>query len=240
MQGEPGRQRVRSATWLAAALLASAVVRWLAMSSPAPYRAVLPRTWFDGELAGLTRVSANAIVCLIFLLLVPSILAVAIDRASWKEYVCVLRLPRATSWGLRVAFVAAVMAALALGFVATRAVPSLCVAYPIFPGACHAPWGLSAFGEGMYGLIILCTELFYRGLLLVALRASVGRGALLVMALACGLDHVGAPAAELITSAAGAWLLGWLALRARSVWPGLVMHLALAWSVDVGCCLLRK
>ena len=60
-----------------------------------------------------------------------------------------------------------------------------------------------------------------------------------LMALACGLDHVGAPAAELITSAAGAWLLGWLALRARSVWPGLVMHLALAWSVDVGCCLRR-
>jgi hypothetical protein len=48
------------------------------------------------------------------------------------------------------------------------------------------------------------------------------------------LDHVGAPWPELVGSAFTGIALGWLSLRAKSLWPGFLLHLSFAWAVGLG------
>jgi membrane protease YdiL (CAAX protease family) len=207
-------------SWLAAALALFALGRWLLMASPAPYKAVLPLSWFSADTLGLTRVSINALLCTVLLIVVP---IVVVRRSQWWEPTKQLLALGGRGWGWAAG---GAMLALALAWGARACFPSLCTQYPL-----HA----SVMAELAYGVVILSTEVFYRGLLLGVWGEAFGRWALPAMALVCALDHVGAPAVEVISCGFGALLLGWLALRVRSIWPGVVMHAVLALSVDVGC-----
>jgi membrane protease YdiL (CAAX protease family) len=226
---------------LALALLAFPLVRWLIMLSPAPLQALFPGAWFQGTTLGLVRVTANAAACVLLLVLAPWLTVRALEaRTGWATATTsMLGLGGARPLAFwRITAAAAALAG-ALALMSRLLLPSLCAAYPLYRGACAAPWPATLLAETMYLGVILSTEFFYRGVLLTALRASTPRAALPVMALACGLDHLGAPLPELATSVAGAWLLGWMALRTRSIWPGAAAHATLALGVDAACCVFR-
>jgi membrane protease YdiL (CAAX protease family) len=74
-------------------------------------------------------------------------------------------------------------------------------------------------------LVPLTEELLFRGFLLFGFARRYGRGfGLLLSSALFGVVHLGAVPA-VYASVAGL-LLGWLALRTRSVWPGVALHAA--------------
>ncbi|HET6255940.1 MAG TPA: CPBP family intramembrane glutamic endopeptidase [Puia sp.] len=88
--------------------------------------------------------------------------------------------------------------------------------------------------ELSYGLDFLSIEVFFRGFLVIGLLRYAGEQAILPMAALYCTIHFGKPLAECVTSFAGGMALGVLACRTRSVLGGLIVHLGLAWLMEVG------
>ncbi|HTR28775.1 MAG TPA: CPBP family intramembrane glutamic endopeptidase [Puia sp.] len=95
-------------------------------------------------------------------------------------------------------------------------------------------WIRQAGYELAYGLDFFSIELFFRGLLVVGLIRYAGERAILPMAAWYCTIHFGKPIGECITSFAGGMILGVLAYRTRTVLGGLIVHLGLAWMMEVG------
>jgi Type II CAAX prenyl endopeptidase Rce1-like len=95
-------------------------------------------------------------------------------------------------------------------------------------------WLRQAGYELSYGLDFLSIELFFRGLLVIGLVRYAGERAILPMAAWYCTIHFGKPLAECLTSFVGGMALGVLAYRTRSVLGGLIVHLGLAWLMEVG------
>ena len=94
------------------------------------------------------------------------------------------------------------------------------------------PWKL--LYEISYGLDFLGIELFFRGLLVVVLINYAGQDAILPMAAFYCTIHFGKPLGECISSFFGGLILGVLAARTRTIFGGLIVHLGLAWLMELG------
>jgi hypothetical protein len=94
------------------------------------------------------------------------------------------------------------------------------------------PWKLGY--ELSYGLDFLSIELFFRGLLVIGFVRYAGEQAILPMAAFYCTIHFGKPMAECISSFFGGLILGVLAYRTRSILGGLIVHLGLAWMMELG------
>jgi len=95
-------------------------------------------------------------------------------------------------------------------------------------------WLRQAGYELSYGLDFLSIELFFRGLLVIGLVRYAGEQAILPMAAFYCTIHFGKPLGECVTSFVGGMALGVLAYRTRSVLGGLMIHLGLAWLMELG------
>ncbi|HVV02824.1 MAG TPA: CPBP family intramembrane glutamic endopeptidase [Puia sp.] len=94
------------------------------------------------------------------------------------------------------------------------------------------PWRL--LYELSYGMDFLSIELFFRGLLVIGLVRYAGEKAILPMAAFYCTIHFGKPLGECISSFFGGMILGVIALRTRSILGGLIVHLGLAWLMELG------
>jgi hypothetical protein len=94
------------------------------------------------------------------------------------------------------------------------------------------PWKMGY--ELSYGLDFLSIELFFRGLLVIGLIRYAGEQAILPMAAFYCTIHFGKPLGECISSYFGGMVLGVLAYRTRSILGGLIVHLGLAWMMELG------
>jgi hypothetical protein len=101
-------------------------------------------------------------------------------------------------------------------------------------GYTNPVWPWKAGYELSYGLDFLSIELFFRGLLVIGLVRYAGEQAILPMAAFYCTIHFGKPIGECITSFFGGLALGVLAYRTRSVLGGLIVHLGLAWMMELG------
>lgn len=100
--------------------------------------------------------------------------------------------------------------------------------YPFYKGD---GWSLVAF-EVAYGASFVALEFFFRGFLVFAGQPVLGVHAVPVMAFAYCLLHLGKPLPEAASSLLGGLILGYLALRLRSILAGVVAHLTIAWGMD--------
>ena len=94
------------------------------------------------------------------------------------------------------------------------------------------PWQL--LYELSYGLDFFTIELFFRGWLVVGLFHFAGRQAILPMAAFYCTIHFGKPLGECISSFFGGLVLGVIAARTRSIFGGLIVHLGIAWLMELG------
>jgi Type II CAAX prenyl endopeptidase Rce1-like len=94
------------------------------------------------------------------------------------------------------------------------------------------PWRL--LYEISYGLDFVSIELFFRGFLVIGLARYAGQYAILPMAAFYCTIHFGKPLGECISSFFGGLALGVVAWRTRSILGGLIVHLGLAWMMEVG------
>lgn len=87
--------------------------------------------------------------------------------------------------------------------------------------------------ELFYGFDFFVIEFFFRGFLLLAMFPYFGWKCLIPMACFYVSIHFGKPLGETISSFFGGTLLGIIAIRSGSVAGGIVVHLGIAWMMEL-------
>ena len=88
--------------------------------------------------------------------------------------------------------------------------------------------------ELSYGSDFISIEFFFRGFLVLAFMKWVGKDAILPMAVFYCTIHFGKPIGECISSFFGGLLLGIITFNTRSIIGGLIVHLGIAWLMELG------
>jgi hypothetical protein len=88
--------------------------------------------------------------------------------------------------------------------------------------------------ELSYGSDFLSIELFFRGFLVLAFAKFAGKDALLPMACYYCTIHFGKPLGECISSFFGGLILGLVTYHTRTIFGGLMVHLGIAWLMELG------
>ena len=87
--------------------------------------------------------------------------------------------------------------------------------------------------EALYALQFLSLEFFFRGFMLHGLRRALGANASLMMLVPYCMTHYGKPLPETIGAIGAGLILGTLAMRTRSIWGGVLIHVGVATTLDV-------
>ncbi len=103
-----------------------------------------------------------------------------------------------------------------------------------YPRYAHAgdTWGRLVMWEAAYGFQFAALEFFFRGFLLFTLARSLGSAAIFVSAVPYTMIHFGKALPETAGSVVAGIVLGTLALRTRSIYGGVLLHCAAAWTMD--------
>jgi uncharacterized membrane protein (DUF485 family) len=95
-------------------------------------------------------------------------------------------------------------------------------------------WWQKLFFELSYGSDFITIELFFRGFLVLAFVKWAGKDAILPMACFYCTIHFGKPLGECISSYFGGMILGVVVYHTRSILGGLMVHLGIAWMMELG------
>jgi membrane protease YdiL (CAAX protease family) len=87
--------------------------------------------------------------------------------------------------------------------------------------------------ECFYLLVFVSGEAFWRGLLSFGLERDFGLYALALMIVPYVTGHFGKPLPETLGAIVAGGVLGWLALKHRSVWLGVAVHYGVAITMDL-------
>jgi len=90
------------------------------------------------------------------------------------------------------------------------------------------------FYELCYGFDFISIEFFFRGFLILSLLKICGPHCIIPAACFYCTIHFGKPLGEAISSFWGGLLLGIISYNTRSIWGGLVVHLGIAWLMEIG------
>lgn len=106
--------------------------------------------------------------------------------------------------------------------------------YPLFHPAPPLTWsGSLLLGYWLcYATILFSTEFLFRGVLLFSLESRLGLAAVGVSVLPYCLIHVHKPLPEAFGSIVAGFVLGYFALTTRSIGGGVLVHCAVAFSMD--------
>jgi hypothetical protein len=88
--------------------------------------------------------------------------------------------------------------------------------------------------ELSYGSDFISIELFFRGFLVLAFAKWFGKDAILPMACFYCTIHFGKPLGECISSYFGGLILGIVIYNTRTIFGGLMVHLGIAWLMELG------
>lgn len=131
-------------------------------------------------------------------------------------------------WLLYAAMVAAV---LPMAYFASTT-ESFLRTYPKYAGAGDSVTALLLW-EAAYAFQFLMLEFFFRGFLIFSLARYIGSLAVFVMIVPYAMIHFGKPLAECLGSVLAGAALGTISLRTGSIYGGVLVHCAVAWSMDL-------
>jgi hypothetical protein len=94
-------------------------------------------------------------------------------------------------------------------------------------------WVTVAGYELAYGLDFITVEYLFRGFLVIGMMTILGRGAVLTMAVVYCVLHFGKPAGEALSSIFGGYILGVVAYETKSIWGGIIVHMGIAWMMEL-------
>jgi membrane protease YdiL (CAAX protease family) len=104
--------------------------------------------------------------------------------------------------------------------------------YPFYRRAGES-WFDFGVWELLYAFQFFCVEFFFRGFLLASTRRALGSHALLAAMVPYCMVHFTKPLLEVLGAIPAGLVLGLLALQTRSIWGGVLLHVAVALSMDV-------
>jgi len=102
-----------------------------------------------------------------------------------------------------------------------------------FPAAENHGWYQLLY-ELSYGSDFVGIEAFFRGFLILGFARWTGKDCILPMAVFYCTIHFGKPLGECISSFFGGLILGVVTYHSRSIWGGLLVHLGIAWLMELG------
>lgn len=116
--------------------------------------------------------------------------------------------------------------------------------YPIFKFD-RLGFTLSKFWEFVilelcYALDFVGTEWIFRGALIIGMASLLGRNCVLPMVAVYAFLHFGKPLGETIGSVFGGYILGVIALRSGSIFGGVLIHIGVAFMMDLFALLQNK
>ena len=88
--------------------------------------------------------------------------------------------------------------------------------------------------ESCYGFDFVSIEFFFRGFLILSLAKICGTHCIVPAACFYCTIHLGKPMGEAISSFWGGMLLGIISYNNKSIWGGLLVHLGIAWLMELG------
>lgn len=105
--------------------------------------------------------------------------------------------------------------------------------YPFYDlSAGESLWPWMAAWWVLYLLQFLGVEFFFRGFMTIGLAPRFGAGAVYAMVVPYVMIHFTKPALEAVAAIVGGTVLGFLALKTRSVWWGVAVHVSIALLMD--------
>ncbi|MEO8548604.1 MAG: type II CAAX endopeptidase family protein [Kofleriaceae bacterium] len=87
--------------------------------------------------------------------------------------------------------------------------------------------------EALYSAQFIALEFFFRGFILQGLRKVMGANAVFVMIVPYCMIHYGKPLPETLGAIGAGLILGTLAIRTKSIWGGVLIHIGVALTMDV-------
>ncbi|MEQ8470069.1 MAG: CPBP family intramembrane glutamic endopeptidase [Marinoscillum sp.] len=87
--------------------------------------------------------------------------------------------------------------------------------------------------ELSYGSDFVAVELFFRGFLIHAFVKMLSGYAVLPMVVCYAFLHFGKPLTEAVSSVFGGYILGIVSYKTENVWGGIIIHVGVAWSMEV-------
>jgi hypothetical protein len=118
--------------------------------------------------------------------------------------------------------------------------PDFLAMYPKLKSVLHyqdhirLSWFHKLLFELSYGSDFFGIEIFFRGFVVLAFIKWAGMDAILPMACFYCTIHFGKPLGECISSYFGGLLLGTVVYNTRSIYGGLIVHLGIAWLMEIG------
>ena len=94
-------------------------------------------------------------------------------------------------------------------------------------------WVSVAIYELAYASDFLGVEVMFRGFLIFAFARTLGGYAVLAMISTYCVLHFGKPMPEAISSIFGGFILGVVSYNTRNVWGGVIIHIGVAWAMEV-------
>ena len=86
--------------------------------------------------------------------------------------------------------------------------------------------------ELLYAVQFVSLEFFFRGYMVQAGRRRLGPYVIFVMTVPYCMIHFGKPIQETLGAIVAGIILGFMALKTRSIWLGAALHIAVAWTMD--------
>lgn len=110
--------------------------------------------------------------------------------------------------------------------------PAFRQTYPFYSLANRSLFDLWTW-EALYAAQFVALEFFFRGFILHGLRRALGSNAVFVMIVPYCMIHYGKPLPETLGAIGAGLILGTLAMRTRSIWGGVVIHIGVATTMDL-------
>jgi membrane protease YdiL (CAAX protease family) len=116
--------------------------------------------------------------------------------------------------------------------IAASRTPAFRHTYPFYRLANRSQFDLWCW-EGLYAAQFVSLEIFFRGFILQGLRRALGSNAIFVMIVPYCMIHYGKPLPETLGAIGAGLILGTLAMRTKSIWGGVLIHIGVAMTMDV-------
>jgi membrane protease YdiL (CAAX protease family) len=109
--------------------------------------------------------------------------------------------------------------------------PSFAATYPRLPSARHS-MELYFLYEGLYLVKWIAWEFFFRGFMLFGFGKDFLQRSVLISTIPFTLMHYGKPELEMASALLAGLVLCFIALRSKSIWPGVLLHWLVASTMD--------
>lgn len=190
--------------------------------------ALFPALRYDDE-GNLSQLGYWAIGNFVLYVAIPAIVVLGVFRQPLSQFGAKLR-GWHQNWWVYVAFYLLLFPAVVLAS-QWESFQSKYPFYRFFPPG-EAPGPRFYVWELLYAVQFLSLEFFFRGYMIQAGRKRLGPYVIFVMTIPYCMIHFGKPIQETLGAIVAGVLLGFMALKTRSIWLGAALHIAVAWTMD--------